>query len=329
MNNRNSSLSSSTTSGSSGVGLVPRAVQLDFDKEEKKIHQFETVNKKFYRDVKNYVEKLDDLFKSEAKMLNNVSSYSNTISASSTAAASDNSIPPHPTNKSMSQINTSSNSSNEQQFDTSMFNQMRSIKDLLVEHTQQCEAFKQSCLSNVIDPMKNLNMVFPQVYQAIKRREACLKELIKQQRALEKMQEKEHTGPNLVRVNELTQVVQSAKAQFNKENSVLMDELPKFYNSRIDYIKPCVNCLIKSQLDYYSEYKDFYDSMLNILGQPNESGSSTKGSKRTSKEGAQGGPSSGASIYENIDSDEDIKNANEEILKCLSDIKSLSIVAAD
>ena len=66
-NNRQSTISTSV------VGLVPRAVQLEFDKEEKKIQQFEMTNKKLYRDVKNYVDKIDELIKSETKMINNLS----------------------------------------------------------------------------------------------------------------------------------------------------------------------------------------------------------------------------------------------------------------
>lgn len=58
---------------SAGIGVIPRSVQLDFDKEEKKIQQLEQTNKKFYKDVKCYVDKIDELNKSETKMINNLS----------------------------------------------------------------------------------------------------------------------------------------------------------------------------------------------------------------------------------------------------------------
>ena len=66
-------LNRQSTSNQAGIGLVPRSVQLDFDKEEKKIQQLEQTNKKFYKDVKCYVEKIEELNKSETKMINNLS----------------------------------------------------------------------------------------------------------------------------------------------------------------------------------------------------------------------------------------------------------------
>lgn len=74
MNGRQSSINTTTI----GVGIVPRAVQLEFEKEEKKIQQFESTNKKFYKDVKYYIDKLDDLIKSESKMINNISNLAQT-----------------------------------------------------------------------------------------------------------------------------------------------------------------------------------------------------------------------------------------------------------
>ena len=74
MNGRQSSLSTNPA----GVGIVPRAVQIEFEREEKKIQQFETTNKKFYKDVKYYIEKLDELIKSETKMINNIANLAQT-----------------------------------------------------------------------------------------------------------------------------------------------------------------------------------------------------------------------------------------------------------
>jgi hypothetical protein len=322
-----------------GVGLVPRSVQLDFDREEKKIQQFETVNKKFYKDVKSYVEKLDDLIKSETKMLTNVSSFSSSVCESSSFSSSSSQASSSSPSQQGALVNTASSSSSIS-LDKEMFTRLKSIKELLGEHSKQCEHFKQTSQANVIEPMKNLNLVFPQVYQAIKRREQSLKELIKHQKQLEKLQEKEHTGPNLVRLNEVTYAVQHAKLQFNKENSILMEELPKFYNSRVDYIRPCVNCLIKNQLDFYDKYNSFYDSLLDNLNSTESTSTSSRLADESSKidsmskrelvvlnDGKE--TQSASNVYENIDSDDEINNLSDDIQKCLGDIKSLSIVAAD
>lgn len=302
----------SSSSGIGGMGLVPRSLQLDFEKEKKRVEQFESVNKKFYKDVKAYIEKLDELLKSENKLIANLSKIVESNDASSLAVMNNNS--------SADQIDTE---------------RLKSINELLNEHTRHCDHFKQTCQSSVIDPMKNLSLIFPQFSQAVNKREQSLKELSRLQKQLEKVQEKERTGPNLVKVNELKQSVQIANAQFHKENSVLMDELPKFYASRVDYIRPCVNCLIKSQLDFYEKYKNFYDQ---VLGKLNVHATKHLKTKSTSPEKTRLNKSiehhhqrqaSQSGIYENIDSDDEINELNEDIQKCLSDIKSLSIVAAD
>ena len=54
-------------------------------------------------------------------------------------------------------------------------------KDLLIEHNSTCDNLKASCQTQVIDPMKKLNSLFPQVYEAIKRRQHAFNELCKQQ----------------------------------------------------------------------------------------------------------------------------------------------------
>lgn len=74
MNGRQGSLSTNPA----GVGVVPRAVQIEFEREEKKIQQFETTNKKFYKDVRHYIDKLDELIKSETKMINNIANLAQT-----------------------------------------------------------------------------------------------------------------------------------------------------------------------------------------------------------------------------------------------------------
>ncbi len=54
-------------------------------------------------------------------------------------------------------------------------------KDLLNEHNSTCDQLKASCQTQVIDPMKKLNSLFPQVYESIKRRQTAFNELCKQQ----------------------------------------------------------------------------------------------------------------------------------------------------
>lgn len=291
MNNRQS------VNPTASVGLIPRAVQLEFDKEEKKIQQFDSTNKKFYRDVKNYVEKIDDLIKNENKMISNLTNLAfNQANYSADSKLTGGATTS--TNATSIQQNHQSTDSNEKDF----IEKLKSLKELSSEHVKSSDQLKQACISHVIDPMKNLNLLFPLVNTAIKKRETSYKELVKLQEKLEKAQEKERTGQNLVKINDLNTQVQLAKHQFQKENSFLMEELPKLYHSRIDYIRPCVSSLINSQLNFYNEYSKFYEKILN----KNETTSLNSSSNN-----------------------EHLNSINMEIQASLNEIKSLSIVSGD
>jgi hypothetical protein len=301
------SLTSKQQNTASAVGIVPRSVQIDFEKEEKKIQEYENINKKFHRDMKIYSEKLESLLKADSKLLSNMVNYSNIVS---------DFLHTNESNNICESVN-------------------QTFKEIQSNHAKKVEQIRHSCQCHVIEPMKNLSLIFPKIYQAIKKREQSLKDLLKQQKQLERLQEKkEHTGANLARINELEQTIKMLKYQFNNENKLLMAELPKFYMSRVNYIRPCVNCTINNQLEFYEHYKKFYDEILNNLSrmehfkideeehETDESGQSARCSSTSLKKN-----------YENTSSadcdDQQMNEMNNVVQQCLANIKSLSIVAAD
>ena len=336
---------------SASVGVVPRVVQLDFEKEEKKIQQFESTNKKFYKDVKCYVEKIDELNKSEAKMINNLASLANNSSPTTSTTNSNSSTSQTLNSTQTSSLNTSTSANSKNQFsnqqqladmanlniantdlnDQEFLCKLKQWKELLSEHNKSCEFLKQACQKDVIEPMKNLNSLFPQVYAAIKKRENTYKELLKQQEKLDKAQEKERTGTNLVKITELSQAVNIAKQQFQKEHLFLMEELPKLFNSRIDYIRPCINSLIQSQSDFYEKYSNLYDCILNGPHEmTNAEGKTSNGPLSSSMSFSSSSSSaSSSSSFLSAKNNVDIEKIDQDIQKCLNDIKTLSIVAGD
>ena len=115
-----------------------------------------------------------------------------------------------------------------------------------------------------------------------------------------------------------------------------MEELPKLYNSRIEYIRPCVNSLIQSQSNFYDNYATFYDSILNcndtntneIISNLNKSGNRT--SIHPTLVDLSSSVSTTQSSTNSLSNNKiEIDKFDEEIQKCLNDIKSLSIVAGD
>lgn len=313
-----------------GIGPVPRAVQQAFEKEEKKINEFEVTNKKFYNDVRNYADKIDKLAKSENKMMQNLSNLASNNSLNSSRASATESTsnysPSSDNNNNNSADSSSSSSSSSTSSSSScsthrevdqnekiFLDKLKTWKEFNYEHNQSSEKLKQTCQSHVVEQMKNLNQLFPQVKRAIRERESARKLLTRLQKQLDELQQKERTGKNLVKETELNQQVKQATQHFNEENDFLMKQLPNLYDSRLDYIKPCVSSLINAQLNFYDEYSTFYEKILQ-KNEPNLIEMSPPPSSNNS---------------ENVNNSSLEQKTNDEIQKCLNEIKSLSIVSGD
>jgi len=114
----------------------------------------------------------------------------------------------------------------------------------------------------VVDPMKKLSGEFPHIQAAIKRRDQTLGEVLRAQQKLEKQQKMDRTGQNIVKTAQMKKGLQLAKEDFEKQNRLLVMELPEFYEKRVDYAQPCLQSLIFSQVDYYGESTSSFSNMI-------------------------------------------------------------------
>lgn len=132
-----------------------------------------------------------------------------------------------------------------------------------------------------------------------------------------------------------------------------MEELPKLYASRIDYIKPCVNTLISSQAKFYQEYSQFYESILkdssSASSEPDNETTSASAAvnsnngdenrrdyvnmppstTKTASSSSSAASAAAANDQCSTSADDEIEKLSDEIQQCLKEIKSLSIVASD
>merc|ERR1712059_6291 len=88
---------------------------------------------------------------------------------------------------------------------------------------------------------------------AVKRRDLLLAECQRCQQKWEKFSKMEKTGNNVVKAEQAKRSFQLAKDDFDKANRLMLLELPQFYERRTDYFQPCLQALIRSQVDYYGE----------------------------------------------------------------------------
>lgn len=105
----------------------------------------------------------------------------------------------------------------------------------------------------VVEPVKKLTSEFAAIGAALKKRDAALTDYIKCQARLEKLLKQEKTGTNVVKMKQAEKTMKQSKDDFDSLNRLLLLELPQFHEKRIDYFQPCLQALIRSQVDYYGE----------------------------------------------------------------------------
>ena len=105
----------------------------------------------------------------------------------------------------------------------------------------------------VVEPMKKLTAEFGAIAAALKKRDATLTECLKSQTKLEKLSKLEKTGNNLAKIDAAKKAYLLSKEDFDNQNRLLLLELPQFYEKRVDYFQPCLQALIRAQVDYYGE----------------------------------------------------------------------------
>ena len=129
---------------------------------------------------------------------------------------------------------------------------LRRISDelgsLVYQMGHNTEDMIQLAQKTVREPMKKLNSEYPQIQVAVKRRDLALQEA---QRAQAKFEKLEKTGAAASKKEQAKRCYLSAKDDFEKANKLLLLELPQFYDRRIDYFQPCLQAMVRSQVDYY------------------------------------------------------------------------------
>ncbi|KAM4644687.1 bridging integrator 3 isoform 1-T1 [Amazona ochrocephala] len=120
----------------------------------------------------------------------------------------------------------------------------------------------------VIEPLKKFSSVFPSLNMAVKRREQTLQDYKRLQSKVEKYEEKERTGPVLAKLHQAREELRPVREDFEAKNKQLLEEMPKFYSSRIDYFKPSFEALVRAQVVYYTEMHKIFGELTAQIDRP-------------------------------------------------------------
>merc|ERR1712136_659116 len=93
------------------------------------------------------------------------------------------------------------------------------------------------CLFEV-EPTKKLVTVFPAANAEVKRRRDKSEELEKLQAKVDKLREKERTGPNIVKLDAAEKQLAQVKRDFEQINDALLRDFGEFDSRKSEYFQP-------------------------------------------------------------------------------------------
>lgn len=102
----------------------------------------------------------------------------------------------------------------------------------------------------VVEPLKKFQRIFSETKNALKKREEAMQECIKYNQKVQKLQEKEKTGHNIVKLETAKQTLANLEEDFKGRDKLLKSELPRLYEAQIDYFQPCLEAVIKAQIEH-------------------------------------------------------------------------------
>ncbi|KAK6177853.1 hypothetical protein SNE40_012736 [Patella caerulea] len=213
--------------------VVTRAEEREFEKEVKKLEELDQVTKKLYKELKRCTEAKQVVAKSERKITQDL--------LNSTLCQTDAEL-----------------------------KQQIGDWDRAVSKLEACTIeMNNSVQKTVIEPLKKFSSIFPSVQTAVKKRDQALQEYQKCQGKADKYEERERTGINRVKQEAAKKSLHAAREEFMYRNFALKEDMPKFRESRVDYMQPCLESLINSQTTYNTEafklYSETYFQMNGLM----------------------------------------------------------------
>ncbi len=121
--------------------------------------------------------------------------------------------------------------------------------------------FSEIIQITVNDPLKKLAQEFGSAQGAIKKRDQMITDLLPVRKQLEKLKEKERTGTNIARTEQLKRTLSVMESDFKSTNKQLLNDMNTMLELRGDYIEPSLLALIRAETNYYGECTKLFNSL--------------------------------------------------------------------
>ena len=104
-----------------------------------------------------------------------------------------------------------------------------------------------------MEPTKKLATVFPAANAEVKRRRDKSEELEKLQSKVDKLREKERTGPNIVKLDAAEKQLAQVKRDFEQINDALLRDFGEFDSRKSEYFQPSVEALMCAEALFFKD----------------------------------------------------------------------------
>jgi len=104
-----------------------------------------------------------------------------------------------------------------------------------------------------VEPTKKLATVFPAANAEVKRRRDKSEELEKLQTKVDKLREKERTGPNIVKLDAAEKQLAQVKRDFEQINDALLRDFGEFDSRKSEYFQPSVEALMCAEALFFKD----------------------------------------------------------------------------
>ncbi|XP_065515365.1 bridging integrator 3 isoform X4 [Lathamus discolor] len=247
--------------------IVPKTVERDFEREYGKLQQLEDQTKKLQKDMKKSTDADLAMSKSAVKISSDLlsnplceqePSFLEMVTAFDTAMKRMDSFNQEKVNQIQKTVIEPLKNWGMEGCDGSILLLCSKGEDLL----------HLSLHLDLTGHLNGFSSVFPSLNMAVKRREQTLQDYKRLQSKVEKYEEKERTGPVLAKLHQAREELRPVREDFEAKNKQLLEEMPKFYSSRIDYFKPSFEALVRAQVVYYTEMHKIFGELTAQIDQP-------------------------------------------------------------
>jgi len=207
-------------------GLCTIAEEADIDYAFLRLQKLEETNRAVQRDCKHLKECLMNLARAEEKLSQDLS-QSNLVHS-------------------------------DEDF-CSMVEEYHSVTKQMGDSAKVCTDLLQLTIYN---PLKKYGAEFASAQAAIKKRDQLITDLLPFRGKLEKLRERERTGSNIARTEQLKRQLSTLESDFKTTNRQLLEDMNHMLDLRADYMEPSILAFIRCKTEYYGECTKLFNCLL-------------------------------------------------------------------